>query len=53
MALNAMQQYLTDGSVPPSRLKVVPHLVMRSNLDLLLERLAVDEPQPSARIPAV
>jgi LacI family transcriptional regulator len=38
-ALRAMQQYLMDGTKPEPRLKVVPHLVMRSNLDLLLERL--------------
>jgi LacI family transcriptional regulator len=48
MALGALQQYLTDGTVPPPRLKVVPNLVMRSNLDLLLERLAVEgEPATS------
>ena len=38
-ALRALQQYLMEGAKPESRLKVVPHLVMRSNLDLLLERL--------------
>lgn len=39
MAFSALQQFLTNGSVPTPRLKVVPYLVMRSNLDLLLERL--------------
>jgi LacI family transcriptional regulator len=42
MALRALQQYLMEGIVPPPRLKVVPYLVMRSNLDLLLERLTID-----------
>jgi hypothetical protein len=27
---------------PPERIHAVPHLVMRSNLDLFLERLPVD-----------
>ena len=31
-----------DGTRPPSRVHVVPHLVMRSNLDLFLKRLPVD-----------
>jgi LacI family transcriptional regulator len=40
MALQALYQYLLDGSTPPARIKVVPHVVMRSNLDLVLERLS-------------
>ena len=39
MAVQALYQYLLDGTVPAPRLKVVPHVVMRSNLDLVLERL--------------
>lgn len=39
MALHALYQYLLDGTVPLPRIKVVPHVVMRSNLDLVLERL--------------
>jgi len=42
MALQALYQFLVNGVRPPSRLRVVPHLVMRSNLDLFLERLPVD-----------
>ena len=42
-ALRAMQQFLMDGTKPEARLKVVPHLVMRSNLDLLLERLGATD----------
>jgi LacI family transcriptional regulator len=42
LALQALYQYLMNGTPPPPRLRVVPHLVMRSNLDLFLERLQVD-----------
>jgi LacI family transcriptional regulator len=42
LALHALYQYLLNGTEPPARLSVVPHLVMRSNLDLFLELLQVD-----------
>jgi LacI family transcriptional regulator len=42
LALQALYQFLLNGTRPSSRLRVVPHLVMRSNLDLFLERLPVD-----------
>jgi LacI family transcriptional regulator len=42
LALQALYQFLLHGTRPASRLRVVPHLVMRSNLDLFLERLPVD-----------
>ena len=42
LALQALYQFLLDGTTPAARLHVVPHLVMRSNLDLFLERLRVD-----------
>jgi LacI family transcriptional regulator len=41
-ALLALYRYLLDGTAPPSRVHVVPHLVMRSNVGLLLERLPVE-----------
>jgi LacI family transcriptional regulator len=48
LALQALYQFLLNGTRPVSRLRVVPHLVMRSNLDLFLERLGVDlEPVPT------
>jgi hypothetical protein len=40
--LQALYQFLLDGTCPATRIHVVPHLVMRSNLDLFLERLPVD-----------
>lgn len=42
MAIQALYQFLLDGTVPAPRLIVVPHVVMRSNLDLALERLRPD-----------
>ena len=42
LALQALYQFLLNGTRPPSHLSVVPHVVMRSNLDLFLERLPVD-----------
>jgi LacI family transcriptional regulator len=43
LALQALYQFLLDGTRPPARIKVLPHVVMRSNLDLLLERRRVEE----------
>ena len=42
LALQALYHYLLDGTCPPPRIAVVPHVVMRSNLKLFLERLPVD-----------
>jgi LacI family transcriptional regulator len=52
LALHALYQYLVDGTCPQPRIKVVPHVVMRSNLDLFLERLPVDaeDLDPSAAL---
>ena len=43
LALQAIYRYLLDGTCPPPRGSVTPHIVMRSNLKLFLERLPVDE----------
>jgi hypothetical protein len=49
MAFQALYQFLLEGTCPSARIHVVPHLVMRSNLDLVLERLPVDlEGAPSS-----
>lgn len=42
LALQALREFLVNGTCPSPRIKVVPHLVMRSNLDVFLERLRVD-----------
>jgi LacI family transcriptional regulator, galactose operon repressor len=41
LALQALYQFLLNGVCPSARIHVVPHLVMRSNLDLFLEILPV------------
>jgi len=38
VALQTLFRFLVEGACPPPRIKVVPHVVMRSNLDLILER---------------
>jgi LacI family transcriptional regulator len=43
IALQALYQYLQGGRRPAAIKRVAPHLVMSSNLDLVLERLSVDE----------
>jgi LacI family transcriptional regulator len=48
MALQALYQFLLTGERPAERIHLVPHLVMRSNLDLFLERLPVDLEGPPA-----
>lgn len=40
MAFGALYQFLVDGTCPPARLRLAPHLVSRSNLQLELEILA-------------
>jgi LacI family transcriptional regulator len=41
IALHSLVRYLQDGVTPPAAIRVAPHLMMRSNLDLELERLPV------------
>jgi LacI family transcriptional regulator len=41
-ALQALRDYLVDGTLPSPRIKLLPHLLMRSNVDVFLERLRVD-----------
>lgn len=52
LALQALYQYLLDGTCPAARMHVVPHLVMRSNLDLFLERLRVELEEAPAPVGA-
>ncbi len=42
LAFHALHRYLHEGTCPSGRIHVVPHLVMRSNLDLFVARLRVD-----------
>jgi len=44
IAIQGMYRYLIDGVIPPPMLGVIPQLVMKSNLDLYLNRTAeIDE----------
>ncbi len=42
MAFQALHQFLIEGKCPLPRIRVAPHIVMNSNLDLFLERLPRD-----------
>jgi LacI family transcriptional regulator len=39
MAFEALYQFLVQGTCPPLRRRIPPHLVLRSNLDLFLDML--------------
>jgi LacI family transcriptional regulator len=41
MAFEALHHFLVDGRCPPNRIKLNPHIVMRSNLELFLDRISV------------
>ena len=47
LALQALYQFLLDGRCPAPTIKVAPHIVMMSNLDLLAERLSAESEQES------
>ena len=42
MAFEALYQFLVQGTCPPLRHRIPPHLVLRSNLDVFLEMLPAD-----------
>jgi LacI family transcriptional regulator len=41
VAFEALHHFLVEGRCPPPRIKLNPHVVMRSNLELFLDRIAV------------
>jgi len=41
MAFEALYHFLVEGKCPPHRIKLNPHIVMRSNLELFLDRISV------------
>jgi LacI family transcriptional regulator len=45
MAFEALHHFLVEGKCPPHRIKLNPHIVMRSNLELFLGRI----PPPAER----
>jgi LacI family transcriptional regulator len=47
LAFQALHQFLIEGQCPMPRIRVAPHIVMSSNLDLFLERMALDAEEQS------
>lgn len=41
MAFEALYNFLVEGKCPPHRVKLNPHIVMRSNLELFLDRISL------------
>ena len=52
VALQALYRFLHHRERSPARQRIVPYVVMRSNLDLILERLSVDARENAERPPA-
>jgi LacI family transcriptional regulator len=56
MAFQCLYQFLTEGTPPPPRIKLAPQVVMRSNLDLFLEKIPQEawggEGEPQIATPA-
>jgi LacI family transcriptional regulator len=54
LAFSALYQYLVEGSAPPPVIRLAPQIVMRSNVDLLIERtqLEADEELGDRALPA-
>ncbi len=50
MAFQSLYQFVVQGSCPPVRRLIPPHLVLRSNLDVFLEMLPADR-EDSAALP--
>jgi LacI family transcriptional regulator len=47
MAFQALYKFLVEGQCPLPRIRVAPHIVMNSNLDLFLEQVAHESGEPS------
>jgi LacI family transcriptional regulator len=45
LAFQALYQFLLEGKCPPPMIRVVPHIVMMSNLDMFADRLSWDPEQ--------
>jgi LacI family transcriptional regulator len=46
MAFQALYQFLVEGKCPATRLRLAPHIILRSNLNLFLEIQPVDIGKP-------
>jgi LacI family transcriptional regulator len=45
MAFEVLYNFLVEGKCPPQRIKLNPHIVMRSNLELFLDRIRIPAEQ--------
>jgi LacI family transcriptional regulator len=45
MAFEALYKFLAEGKCPPHQIKLNPHIVMRSNLELFVDRISASAPQ--------
>lgn len=45
MAFEALYKFLAEGKCPPHQIKLNPHIVMRSNLELFLDRISTPAQQ--------
>jgi LacI family transcriptional regulator len=52
LAFQSLRQFLLEGTCPPPRMRLAPHIVMRSNLPLFTDQLALEDesPEESPRI---
>jgi LacI family transcriptional regulator len=50
MAFETLYHFLVEGKCPPPRIKLNPHIVMRSNLELFIDRIS---PAPELKSPRV
>ena len=51
MAFEALYKFLAEGKCPPHQVKLNPHIVMRSNLELFVDRISASAPQnPPPRV---
>ncbi len=41
MAFEALYNFIAEGKCPPHRIKLNPHIVMRSNLELFVDRISL------------
>ena len=47
MSFEALYHFLVEGKCPPHRIELNPHIVMRSNLELFLDRISAAPPPGS------
>lgn len=50
IAFQAIYKYLVEGVTPPAVNRLSPHVVMRSNLKLFLDRMRSDTPRPRGSV---